>query len=71
MKIRILVQVGAYHKNKENPNADFMFLSQPTKNIIEWVGKQAATKPKVTVHQLADGTPHLVEMEYIVYKEIS
>ena len=36
MKIRLLLQIGAYHKTKADPDADFLQLSQSLESILDW-----------------------------------
>mgnify|MGYP001584452139 CR=1 FL=1 len=71
MKIRLLLQIGAYHKTKADPDADFLQLSQSLESILDWATMQTPNSPRVRIHRLADGTTNLVEWEWICYKELS
>lgn len=70
MKIKIKVQVGAFHKSKEHPDGDFLYLIRDPNEIIEDVlAKEHQFKVK-NVHRLADGSIHLIEFEAETYEEL-
>ncbi len=70
MRIRILVQVGAFTKEKSNPQADFLKLLQTPDEIFKWAYEQLQNYPfeLKKLYQIADGCTHLMEFEAI--KEI-
>lgn len=67
MRIRILVQVGAFTKDPSNPQADFIKLLQTPESILKWAYDELKNYPfeLVKLHQLADGSAHLMEFEAI------
>lgn len=64
MKIKIKIQVGAYHKPQDDPDRDFRRLLQTPEDLLEWVMEDLEHHFKVgKVWRMADGTPHLIEFE--------
>ena len=69
MRTRILLQVGAYHKDKTNPQADFLKLaSYNSYDVWELLREHLNLKHvwKIKkIWRLLDKTPHLIEFEAI------
>lgn len=66
MRIRLLLQVGAYHKEKENPDADFLKLYESPETIMRWAMEEIDHNFRVKQeHKMADGTPFLIEFESV------
>jgi len=68
MRYRLLLQVGAYHKPTDNPDADFITLSStpPRDLVLEAMNSLNFNFMVKEVHKLADGATHMIEFESIV-----
>ena len=68
MRYRLLLQLGVFHKPKDNPQADFIKLATvPLKELLyEGMNNVNYEFTVKEIHKLADGTPHTIEFESIV-----
>jgi len=66
MRYRMILQIGAFHKPKENPDIDFIALSQDPQALTQMALQQPFAFRPIARHTLIDGTPHLLEFEAVV-----
>lgn len=67
MRYKLNLQVGAYHKPTEDPDADFIRLSlTPHQDLLFDAMNNLEFNFQVKeIHKLADGSIHLIEFEAI------
>lgn len=68
MRYRLNLQVGVYHKPKDNPDADWIKLGLTSmKDLLEHAMNELDFNFTVKeIHKLADGSTHLIEFESVV-----
>lgn len=66
MRVRLLLQVGAYHKEPENPDADFLKLLSNKEELLKWTQSLDYNFKVKQEHKMIDGTPFLIEYEAVV-----
>jgi len=69
MKVRILLQVGAFHKSKDDPDKDFKILLRDPKELLDKLVKLEYDFHVLKNWKLPDGSTHLLELEAVVYTE--
>ena len=71
MRAKLTLQVGAFHKDQESPDADFLKLLDNPKELLEWVMNSWHFEFKVKdIYRLADGCPHLIQFEAITDRNL-
>ena len=63
MRYRMILQAGAFHKPKNNPDADFMQLTGSPDKLVQEAIKHPMQFRLVRSHNLIDGSPHMLEFE--------
>jgi len=68
MRCKLNLQLGVYHKPKNNPDADYIKIgTTPMKELLEFAMNELEHNFTVKeIHKLADGSTHLIEFESVV-----
>jgi hypothetical protein len=62
----MILQAGAFHKPKNNPDADFMQLTGSPDMLVQEALKHPMQFRLVRSHNLIDGSPHMLEFEAVL-----
>jgi len=66
MRYRMILQAGAFHKPKSNPDMDFMQLMGNPDMLVQEALRHPMQFRLVRSHNLIDGSPHMLEFEAVV-----